>query len=139
MALARVQVRDAIQRLCGVWPSLGKRDALRDEIGRAIMQHADTLDLADLDAGLSLLIRSARVRQDDGGPALPPGPGEVVGCILTARRDRTSRARGGAADRDTSARDTGRACGRNGCDGVLMWLPSEGAHYCDGCRTVTYA
>ena len=32
--VARVQVRDTVQRLAGVWPTLRKRDTLRDEIGR---------------------------------------------------------------------------------------------------------
>lgn len=92
------QVRDSIARLVGVWPALGKRDALRDEIGQAIMQHAERLEGDDLDAGVSMLIRNGRTRQDDGGPAQPPGPGEVVGCILTAYRDRT-RGYVSAADR----------------------------------------
>lgn len=139
MMVARVQVRDCIQRVAGVWPTLRKRDTMRDEIGRAIMAHADRLEVSDLDAGVDTLIRTARAQQDDGGPASPPGPGEVLGCILAARRDRLAGERGSATERDTSAQDSGRTCRRPNCGAVLMWLPSEGAHYCDGCRTVTYA
>lgn len=137
--VARVQVRDCIQRIAGVWPSLRKRDTMRDEIGRGIMAYADRLEPADLDTGVDMLIRTARAQQDDGGPASPPGPGEVLGCILAARRDRLAGVRGSAAERDTSAKDTARACRRSGCGAPLMWLPSEAAHYCDKCRTVTYA
>jgi hypothetical protein len=139
MTVARVQVRDCIQRLVGVWPTLRKRDTMRDEIGRAVMAHADRLMPGDLDAGVDMLIRTARAQQDDGGPASPPGPGEVLGCILAARRDRLAGTTPSAADRDTSAKDTGRTCRRSGCGDILMWLPSEGAYYCDKCRTVTYA
>lgn len=139
MMVARVQVRDTVQRLAGVWPTLRKRDTLRDEIGRALMRHADNLDPADLDEGVTLLVQTARVQQDDGGPAAPPGPGEVLGCVLSARRARVSAARGPAADRPTSVQDTTNTCTRNGCGHALMYLPSEGAYYCDGCRTVRYA
>lgn len=139
MMVARVQVRDTVQRIAGVWPTLRKRDTLRDEIGRALMRHADTLDPVDLDEGVALLVQTARVQQDDGGPAAPPGPGEVLGCVLTAKRQRVMAARGPAADRPTSVQDGGRTCRRSGCGAPMMYLPSEGAYYCDGCRTVTYA
>lgn len=137
--VARVQVRDTVQRLSGVWPTLRKRDTLRDEIGQALMRHADNLEATDLDEGVTLLVQTARVQQDDGGPAAPPGPGEVLGCVLSAKRARVMAARGPAADRPTSVRDAGRTCRRGGCGSPMMYLPSEGAYYCDGCRTVTYA
>lgn len=140
MMVARVQVRDTVQRLAGVWPTLRKRDTLRDEIGRSLMRHADNLDPVDLDEGVAMLVQTARVQQDDGGPAAPPGPGEVLGCVLSARRARVMAARGPAAERPTSAQVSTRTCRRTGCDArPMMYLPSEGAHYCEGCRTVTYA
>ena len=78
------EVRAGIQRLVGMWPALGKRDALRQEIGHAVMKHAERIEPADIRAGLDKLIASTRTGQDDGGPAQPPSPHEVVGCILAA-------------------------------------------------------
>lgn len=149
MMVARVQVRDAVQRIAGVWPTLRKRDTLRDEIGRALMRHADTLDPVDLDEGVALLVQTARVQQDDGGPAAPPGPGEVLGCVLTAKRQRVQGEREKlraedwgtkATDRAPSVERTGKPCNhRGGCGRVMVYLVPEGAYYCEGCRTVRYA
>lgn len=86
--VTRQQVREGITRLVGVWPTLARRDALRQEIGHAIMRHAERIDPVDIRQGLDDLIARARAQQDDGGPAAPPGPHEVVGCILSAARVR---------------------------------------------------
>ena len=83
--VTRTEVREGIARLVGVWPTLARRDALRQEIGEAVMRHAGRLDPVDIRQGLDDLIARARAQQDDGGPAAPPGPHEVVGCILSAR------------------------------------------------------
>jgi len=135
--VARVQVRDTVARIAAVWPRLAsdKHYGLRQEIGGAIMRHADALDLSDLEEGVAMLISSARAQQDDGGPAAPPGPHEVLGCVLAAKRARLADARGGAATRDTSARVTALDCRRASCKGSLMWLPVEGMHYCRDCNT----
>ena len=86
--VTRQQVREGITRMVGVWPTLARRDALRQEIGHAIMRHAERIDPVDIRLGLDDLIARARAQQDDGGPAAPPGPHEVVGCILSAARVR---------------------------------------------------
>ena len=147
--VARVQVRDTVQRLAGVWPTLRKRDTLRDEIGRALMRHADNLEAADLDEGVTLLVQTARVQQDDGGPAAPPGPGEVLGCVLSAKRQREADERDKVRAEDWGTTSTKRApsvevsqrpCShRGGCGRRLVYLVPAGAYYCEGCRTVTYA
>ena len=149
MPVAKPQVRDTVQRLVGVWPTLRKRDTLRDEIGRALMRHADTLEAADLDNGVSLLVQTARVQQDDGGPAAPPGPGEVLGCVLSAKRARVSSERdkmraedwgGKSVKRAPSVEQSQRICRhRGGCGRMMLYLVPESAYYCEGCRTVTYA
>ena len=81
-------VRDTVERLAGVYHRLRKADELRQEIGTALMRHAERLEVADLYAGCNALIESLPTRQADGGPTVPPGPHEVVGCILTAQRAR---------------------------------------------------
>ena len=81
-------VRDPVDRLAGVYHRLRKADELRQEIGQALMRHAERLEGADLYAGSNALIESLPTRQADGGPTVPPGPHEVVGCILTAQRAR---------------------------------------------------
>jgi hypothetical protein len=103
VSVNRAEVRQAITRMVGVWPGLGKRDVLRQEIGEAIMRHADKVQPSDLDEGVRLLITTARTRQDDGGPAQPPGPRDVVGCILSARHDRVERLRDAAPRKDARA------------------------------------
>lgn len=81
-------VRDTVERLAGVYHRMRKADELRQEIGQALMRHADHIEVADLYAGSNALIESLPTRQADGGPSSPPGPHEVVGCVLTAKRAR---------------------------------------------------
>ena len=86
--ITKADVHDTVDRLAGVYARLRKADELRQEIGQALMRHAERLDVADLHAGITALIESMPTRQADGGPSSPPGPHEVVGCILTAKRAR---------------------------------------------------
>jgi hypothetical protein len=86
--ITKADVRETVERLAGVYARLRKTDELRQEIGHALMRHADRLEVADLYAGTTALIESMPTRQADGGPSSPPGPHEVVGCVLTARRAR---------------------------------------------------
>lgn len=79
---------DCVQRMMGVWPGLRRREELQREIGTAVMRHAHRLTAADITKGMDALVSRARTQQDDGGPAAPPGPHEVVGCILSAARAR---------------------------------------------------
>jgi hypothetical protein len=90
MTVTRREVMDGcVYRMVGVWPGLRKRVDLQREIGAAIMRHAPRLTVEDIAQGMDDLVGRARTQQDDGGPAAPPGPHEVVGCILTAARART--------------------------------------------------
>ena len=86
--ISKADVHDTVDRLAGVYARLRKADELRQEIGQALMRHAERLEVADLYAGTTALIESMPTRQADGGPSSPPGPHEVVGCILTAKRAR---------------------------------------------------
>ena len=86
--ITKADVHDTVDRLAGVYARLRKADELRQEIGQALMRHAERLEVADLYAGTTALIESMPTMQADGGPSSPPGPHEVVGCILTAKRAR---------------------------------------------------
>lgn len=86
--ITRADVQESIDRLAGVFPRLRKEDALRNEIGRALMRNAEKLEVVDLHAGCTSMIESMPALQPDGWPTAPPGPHEVVGCVLTAHRAR---------------------------------------------------
>ena len=93
MPLIRADVRLALGRLTDVWPALAKRDALRNEMGESIMRHAVDLQPQDLDAGMTMLIERSPLVTKDGWVTAPPGVNEVVGCVLTAKRERLRQAR----------------------------------------------
>jgi len=93
MPVIRADVRMALGRLTEVWPALAKRDALRNEIGESIMRHALDLQPQDLDAGITTLIEQSPTVTSSGWITAPPGVHEVVGCILTAKRERVRAAR----------------------------------------------
>ena len=86
--VTRSDVRDVITRMTGVWTRLKSNDELRQEIGHAIMRHADRLEPDDLREGVDAVMMNTRAQQRDGGPAVPPGPHEIIGCILAARERR---------------------------------------------------
>lgn len=89
MMVTRREVMDlCVNRMAGVWPGLRKRVELQREIGAAVMRNAHRLTVDDVSKGMDALVSRARTQQDDGGPAAPPGPHEVVGCILAAARAR---------------------------------------------------
>ena len=91
--MIRADVRIALGRLTEVWPTLAKRDALRNEMGEAVMRHAVDLQPSDLDAGITTLIEQSPTVTAAGWITSPPGVHEVVGCILTAKRERLRAAR----------------------------------------------
>lgn len=128
-------VRHAVERMVVVWPMLGNRDQMRREIGEAVMAYADRLEPSDVEIGTTLLIRSSKTAADDGGPAWPPGPNEVIGCILKARADRME----AIAERDAGPVVTGprRVVGKRcRCGGPVDLLAGEGVLRCDTCRAV---
>lgn len=133
--LSRGDVRQALERVAVVWPLLSSRDAMRQEIGESIMGYSEVLEPSDLDAGVSLLIKMHPTAAKDGGPAWPPGPNEVTGCVLKARQERLERAPRPPEEERVGPREViGRHCHR--CKSALLYLPPERLLYCDGCRSV---
>lgn len=81
-------VQQAVKRMQSVWPRVQTTPGFRAEVVAAVMRHASKLELPDLTDGIDNLIGSRPAAQDTGWAAAPPGPHEVVGCILTAQRAR---------------------------------------------------
>ena len=85
-------VEQAVKRVQSVWPRVQTTPGLKAEMVAAVMRHAGKLEPADLAAGVDSLIESRPAAQDTGWAAAPPGPHEVVGCLLTARVTRMQNA-----------------------------------------------
>ena len=85
-------VEQAVKRMQSVWPRVQTTPGLKAEMVASVMRHAGKLEPADLAAGVDSLIESRPAAQDTGWAAAPPGPHEVVGCLLTARATRMQNA-----------------------------------------------
>ena len=85
-------VQQAVKRLQSVWPRVQTTPGLRAEMVAAVMRYAGKLESADLTDGVDNLIGSRPAAQDTGWAAAPPGPHELVGCVLAARIERMQNA-----------------------------------------------
>lgn len=85
-------VEQAVKRMQSVWPRVQTTPGLKAEMVAAVMRHAEKLHPLDLAAGVDSLIESRPAAQDTGWAAAPPGPHEVVGCLLAARATRMQNA-----------------------------------------------
>jgi hypothetical protein len=133
--VTRETVRQAVERMVVVWPMLGSRDAMRQEIGEAVMAHAERLEPQDVERGMTLLIRTSRTAANDGGPAWPPGVNELVGCILSTRADRMNAAVPDEGPVVTGPRPVaGRFC--KSCGEQVAYLPPDRSLACTACRAV---
>lgn len=117
----------------GMWPILKKNDQHKEAIVLLINEKASHVSADDLTAGYRLLVANARTSNKDGGPAWPPSPPEVVGCILTAHRDRRSEVRISYTAQGPR-KVAGRLCRR--CQQHLTFLPGDNVLYCFSCRSV---
>lgn len=77
-------ITEQIQRLRVLWPALNSRPETTDEIVGAVMRYAGRLVPADIHTGFDRVIEASPTS------GWPPGPHEVVGCVLQARRERTN-------------------------------------------------
>lgn len=85
-------VQQAVKRMQSVWPRVQTTPGFRAEVVAAVMRHASKLEMPDLTEGINNLIGSRPGTQATGWAAAPPGPHEVVGCILAARITRIENA-----------------------------------------------
>ena len=122
-------VEQAVKRMQSVWPRVQTTPGLKAEMVAAVMRHAGKLEPADLSAGVDSLIESRPAAQDTGWAAAPPGPHEVVGCLLTARVARMQNAPAVRTSLAQGTRDKmrqGNVCA--GAGGGFDFLPTS----CEG-------
>lgn len=135
--IERDDVREAMSRMSDVWPRLKKDERLRNEIGQAVWRERSRLNPSDITRGVEQLFTVAPTTAKDGGPAWPPGPREVMECVLRARGDRISQQqRDNASNTGKARRLAGRCCAMRGCHGGVDYLPNEQMLVCESCRAV---
>lgn len=131
------EIRDAIvaefPRLRAIWPGLNGKPEVLAEVGKAVMVHAERLTPEDVARGFDDVIQASPTT------GWPPGPHEVVGCVLAAATERRTNERAAERRREfemiAPAREEiiGRSCS---CGAPLALLREERAVYCDACRRV---
>lgn len=122
-------VETLVGRIAGMWPVIKNNEEQKNSIAMLVMERAGRLNAEDLSEGFRILIRNAKTTRPDGGPAFPPSPSEIVGCVLASAAARRPEHQTGSA-----RRVAGRVCRR--CNGALDYLPGEEVIHCGGCNTV---
>lgn len=84
MSAIRAAVLAEFPRLRALWPVLETKPEHLAEIGKAVMRHESRITPEDVSHGFDQVI------QQSPTTSWPPGPHEVLGCIL-AERDRRTR------------------------------------------------
>lgn len=84
MSEVKSAITEQIQRLRVLWPALNSRPETTDEIVRAVMRYSQRLVPSDIHTGFDRVIEASPTS------GWPPGPHEVVGCVLQARRERNN-------------------------------------------------
>lgn len=72
-------------RLRALWPVLETKPEHLNEIGKAVMRHEEKLKPDDVTRGID------RVLQECPTTGYPPGPHEVLGCVLREAQARSNR------------------------------------------------
>jgi hypothetical protein len=78
----RDSLREQITRLRVLWPVLNTRPEVTAEIEQAVMRYEPRLVDADIQRGFDTVIELSPTS------GWPPGPSEIVGCVLQAASDR---------------------------------------------------
>ena len=121
-----------IARVVGLWPVARKNEEYQSSVRELLIGKREALTPDDLAQGFRLLSLTARTSRDDGGPAWPPSPGEVLGCLLTSARNRAAGNR--RLPRRGSRKVSGRVCRK--CQGELHFLPGDDVLHCAACNMV---
>ena len=122
-----------IVKMEGMWPILRNNEEHKKAIVLLLNEKAMHVSADDLTSGYRLLVAHSRTSNKDGGPAWPPSPNDVVGCVLMAHRDRRSAVKISYTNRGPR-RVAGRVCRK--CNGEITFLPGDDVLYCISCRTV---
>jgi hypothetical protein len=125
------QVDAIIKRIIGLWPVAKNNAEYQQTVREMLVAKHEVIQPDDLTAGFRVLAANTRMSRDDGGPAFPPSPGEVLGCVLTAGRNR---AKPKELPRMGLRSVRGQVCRK--CMGPLNFLPGDNVLHCPGCNTV---
>jgi len=118
-----------VDRIAGMWPVMKNNEEQKRAIAMLIMERGSRLNVEDLNEGYRLLVLNGKTSRPDGGPAFPPAPGEILGCILASASARRT------TPRDGSPRKVaGRVCRK--CGSAVHYLPGEETIHCGSCNTV---
>ena len=131
------EIRDAIlaefPRLRALWPGLNSKPDVLTEIGKAVMAHAAKLTPEDVARGFDDVIQASPTS------GWPPGPHEVVGCVLAAAGERRESERASRRRHEFESMAPARyevAGPPCSCGAPVVLLREERALYCDACRRV---
>lgn len=113
-----------------MWPILRNNEEHKEAIVVLANEKASTASEEDLNRAFRLLLANHKTSNKDGGPAWPPSPHEVLGCILSAQRENKADVRI-AVPYYGPRRIAGRLCRK--CKGTLTLF--ENVLYCEDCRS----
>lgn len=82
MSAVQAETAEQIARLRVLWPVLNQRPEHTQEIVKAVIRHEHKLVPGDVETGFSNAIENAPTN------GWPPGPHEVLGCIIKAAQTR---------------------------------------------------
>ena len=124
-----VELARQVERLRVLWPQLRKSSGITDEVEAAVMRHARRITADDVRLGFDDVV--------EGSPSTgwPPGPHEVVGCILAASKSRKRSTDGHEPERELPRIEVvGRQC--PACGKALELMPPERVIMCTACGTL---
>jgi len=119
-------ITEQVQRLRVLWPALNGRPEVTDEIRRAIMRHEGKLNASDVVTGFDTVI------SDSPTSGWPPGPHEILGCIM--RASATRRMDAPAPQYPPRTELVNQQCSK--CGGAVALIPNERVIYCGACNLV---
>ena len=135
--IERNDVLYLVDRIVGMWPVIKNNDEHKKAIAELVWEKRSGITNDDLNNGFRTLIANSRTARADGGPAWPPSPSEVLGCVLSSASKRTSDVPRPADDSSPGIRRVaGALCVRAGCNGPIDFIRSENVLWCGKCNSV---
>lgn len=121
-------LEEQLTRLKNLWPTLKNKPEVMEEIRRAVIKQERRLQLSDVEQGFDLVIEKSPTS------GWPPGPHEVIGCVITAANQRLINSRSDYTGPAGIPEVVGRYCQK--CDQPVKLLAQERLLYCDACNLV---
>jgi len=134
--IERDDVLYLVDRITGMWPVIKNNEEHKKAICDLVWEKRNIVNEHDLNDGYRTLIANSRTSRADGGPAWPPSPSEVLGCVLASASKRKASDPAPARDSGALRRVAGMLCVRPGCHGPIDFIPSESTLWCSKCNSV---